>query len=431
MTIESRTIRKLMWWVVPILALGSVLQAFSQMNVAYAGLEMTRELKFTGAQFGFGSGIFFLTYMLMGAPSNLALVKLGARFWIALTMFIWGVLGASLALVKTPGTFYVIRLAMGAAEAGFAPTVVFIAGTWFPEKYRGRVLSLLLVTHPLAALIAAQISAFLLHMHGLLGLTGWQNIFVFEALPSCLLAMVVLFALPARVEESRWLSPEEQRWIRRQLDEENNQRQPRIQTQRRSWMSPRIALFTAVYFGVSCLPFGLIFFLPKIIQGFGLSGTVAAMLAGVPFAVGAIFMLLWGYSSDKSGERLFHAVTAVFVALIGCACYLTSHHPVAGLLGLSLTFGGVYAFSPVFWAIPTQMLSGTEAAAGLGIINGVGSISGILAPTLMGTVKDWTGSYTVGLLIIMSVAFLSSILLLFCGKFRSREDQMARPTALQ
>ncbi|CAB3807032.1 MFS transporter [Paraburkholderia fynbosensis] len=415
MTIEDSTMRKLMRRVVPVLGIGAVFQAFSQLNVAFAGVEMTRDLGLTNTQFGFGSGIFFLSYLLLGVPANIMLLKVGAKRWIALAMFAWGLLCASLALTRGPTSFYVLRLLLGAAEAGFIPGILYIAGNWFPEQYRGRVLSLLLVCNPISATLGGQISGWLLEMNGVLGLAGWQWVFIVEGLPASVLALFVIWVLPARIEEAPWLTNDERDWLAAKLESEHGA-QSEVTFSMAALVDPRVIVFALIFFGASCLPFGLIFFLPKIIQTFGVSGPVASMLASAPFATGGVLMLLWGRSSDRTGERLYHALAALGVALLGSALYLVTSNAVSGLIGLCLTLGGIFAFLPIFWTLPNRMLSGAIAAMGIAVINGMGGVAGIMAPTLMGWLKDITGHYESGLLCVVLTATAAGVLLYLYGR---------------
>lgn len=416
--LERTTVRKLMGHVVPLLAIGAVLQAFSQLNVAFAGLQMTKELGFSSAQFGFGSGIFFLSYLILGVPANLLLLKFGARRWIAFAMFCWGIFSAALALTETPMQFYVLRFLVGAAEAGFIPGMIYIAGKWFPEEYRGRVMSLLLMCNPIAAALAGPVSGLLLKMNGVAGLAGWQWIFIVEGLPASFLAFWVLKSLPSRAEDSTWLAPQERAWLVQHLHQERAGSHDPERFTASALIDSRVLALSVIFLGASSLPFGLIFFIPKIIESFGASAFQSSMLSALPFAAGAALMIWWGQRSDRRGERLYHALAGVAVALAGCVVYLVSSAPVAALLGLCMTFGGMYAFLPVFWTIPPRLLTGAVAATGIGVINGMGGVAGIVAPTVMGVFKDVTGTYETGLVGIMCAATLSSVVLLVYGRRR-------------
>ncbi|MFN8644315.1 MAG: MFS transporter [Candidatus Binatia bacterium] len=416
MTIESTTMRKLGAHVVPMLAVGAVLQAFSQLNVAFAGLEMTRALGFSNAQFGFGSGIFFLSYLVLGIPANALLLRVGARLWIALAMLAWGLLSAALAFISTPGQFYVLRLLVGAAEAGFIPGILYIAGAWFPEAWRGRVLSLLMVCNPIAAMIGGPASGALLRMGGFMGLAGWQWVFLAGGLAAVLLAPVALQLLPHSPERAAWLSGEEKAWLAARLASEHAVAPAPGGFTLRALVDTRVVALALVFLGVSALPFGLIFFLPKIIEAFGVSAAAASMLSATPFATGAVLMLLWGRSSDRRGERLYHALAGLLLALAGCVLYLVASGPVPALAGLCLTFGGTFAFLPIFWTLPSRLLNGPVAATGIAVINGMGGVSGIVAPTLMGVLRDATGHYEPGLACVMLTAIASGLLLWVYGR---------------
>ena len=414
-SIETSTLRTLVWRVVPLLAAGAVLQGFSQLNVGFAGLQMTRALGLSGAEFGFGAGIFFLSYIVLGIPANIAMLKVGARRWIALAMGSWGLLSLALAFVTSPWQFYLARLLLGAAEAGFIPGILYLSNAWFPERHRGRVLSLLMVCNPVSAVLGGPICGALLDTGGAAGLAGWQWIFIVAGLPALLMVPLVLWLLPDDPTQARWLTAEQRAWLAAAIAPP-----AAAQAQQGSVLAAlvdrRVITFCLIFFGVAFLPFGLIFFLPKIIEAFGVSAAAAAWLSATPFASGALLMLVWGHSSDRSGERLHHALVALGLALAGCVLYLLSPGPLLGLAGLCLTFGGVFAFLPIFWTLPGRLLAGATAANGLGVINSMGSIAGIVAPTLMGALKDATGGYQAGLTVSMVTASAAGMLLFVFGR---------------
>lgn len=432
--VERRAMRTLMLRVVPLLAIGAVFQGFSQTNVSFAGLQMTRDLGFTETQFGFGSGIFFLSYLLLGIPSNLFLIRFGAQRWIAFAMLSWGLLSACLALSSSPGSFYALRLALGAAEAGFIPGILYIAGSWFPDRYRGRVLSLLLVCNPIAIMIGGPLSGFLLSLDGWGGLAGWQWVFILEGLPASLLAFWVLFMLPPRVDAARWLAADERAWLVATLARERSESADPDRFTPAALVDPRVILFALVFLGTSMLPFGLIFFIPKIIEAFGATQVEAAALSALPFATGAVLMLAWGHRSDRTGERLYHALAALAFAIAGCALYLLigASSAIAGMVGLCMTFGGMFAFLTIFWTMPNRMLKGAVAATGIAIINGMGGVSGIIAPTITGWLKDTTGRYESGTMLAICTASAAGLLLWWFGRrwgLSRPDDHRAAPAA--
>jgi MFS transporter, ACS family, tartrate transporter len=412
MDIETRTIRRVTRRLIPFLMLCYFVAYLDRVNVGFAALGMNKELGFTATVFGFGAGIFFIAYFFFEVPSNLALEKFGARKWIARIMFSWGVVAGAMAFVpqisallgvRASTTFIVLRVLLGIAEAGFFPGIIFFLTIWFPARYRGRMIGYFMAAIPLSTVVGGPISGALLNITGL-GLSGWQWMFLIEALPAILLSVVVLFYLTDRAADATWLAPDERAWLVERLASERAKRERAKRFGILEAISnTRVLLLAFVYFGINGTNYGLSFFLPQIVRGFGLSYTATGFVTALPYVAGTIGMIYWGRHSDRAGERREHVAIAALIAGLGIAGSTLVDDPVGKMLLLTLAGFGIFGVLPVFWTLPTNFLAGAAAASGIAAVNSLGNLSGFFGPYVMGKIKDSTGSYTIGLLAIACV----------------------------
>jgi MFS transporter, ACS family, tartrate transporter len=412
MDIETRTIRRVTRRLIPFLMLCYFVAYLDRVNVGFAALGMNKDLGFTATVFGFGAGIFFIAYFFFEVPSNLALEKFGARRWIARIMFSWGVIAGAMAFipqisallgVRASTTFIVLRVLLGLAEAGFFPGIIFFLTIWFPGRYRGRMIGYFMAAIPLSTVIGGPISGALLNITGL-GLSGWQWMFLIEALPAILLSVVVLFYLTDRAADATWLAPDERTWLVERLASERAKRERAKRFGILEAISnTRVLLLAFVYFGINGTNYGLSFFLPQIVRGFGLSYTATGFVTALPYVAGTIGMVYWGRHSDRVGERREHVAIAALIAGLGIAGSTLVDDPVGKMLLLTLAGFGIFGVLPVFWTLPTNFLAGAAAASGIAAVNSLGNLSGFFGPYVMGKIKDSTGSYTIGLLAIACV----------------------------
>jgi MFS transporter, ACS family, tartrate transporter len=412
MDIETRTIRRVTRRLIPFLMLCYFVAYLDRVNVGFAALGMNKELGFTATVFGFGAGIFFIAYFFFEVPSNLALEKFGARKWIARIMFSWGVVAGAMAFVpqisallgvRASTTFIVLRVLLGIAEAGFFPGIIFFLTIWFPARYRGRMIGYFMAAIPLSTVVGGPISGALLNITGL-GLSGWQWMFLIEALPAILLSVGVLFYLTDRAADATWLAPDERAWLVERLASERAKRERAKRFGILEAISnTRVLLLAFVYFGINGTNYGLSFFLPQIVRGFGLSYTATGFVTALPYVAGTIGMIYWGRHSDRAGERREHVAIAALIAGLGIAGSTLVDDPVGKMLLLTLAGFGIFGVLPVFWTLPTNFLAGAAAASGIAAVNSLGNLSGFFGPYVMGKIKDSTGSYTIGLLAIACV----------------------------
>jgi D-galactonate transporter len=416
-TVEQRTIRKVSLRLVPFLMLCYFVAYLDRVNVGFAALTMNKALGISASVFGTGAGIFFFSYFVFEVPSNLALEKFGARKWIARIMLSWGVLSGAMALVQGTNSFYLVRVLLGIAEAGFFPGIIFYLTLWFPAVYRARIIGWFMAAIPLSSVIGFPVSGQILGMDGLAGLAGWQWLFILEAAPAIVLAFVVWFYLTDRPQDAQWLEADERAWLGNRLAAEARQKE-RVHglSVLEALYNPKVLALSLVYFGAVATNYGTAFWLPQIVKGFGgLSNGQIGLISAIPFLVGAVAMVLWSRSSDRTMERKGHAAVAFVVAALGIAGSTFVDDPLMKMVALSIGSIGVFAVLPVFWTLPTAFLSGASAAAGIAVINSIGNLAGFFGPFVMGELKDMTGGYSAGLLVIAGCAVMGLVIVLALG----------------
>jgi MFS transporter, ACS family, tartrate transporter len=423
MDIETRTIARVSTRLVPLLILCYFVAYLDRVNVGFAALTMNKDIGLSASAFGLGAGIFFFTYFIFEVPSNLALDKFGARKWIARIMLSWGVLSGAMAFVSGSTSFYIVRLLLGAAEAGFFPGIIFYLTLWFPAAYRARIIGTFMVAVPLSSVIGAPVSGYLLGMDGVAGLHGWQWLFIIEALPALILAVVIFFALPDGPAAAGFLSAEERNWLLTRLEQERRQREAvhRISVLQ-TLFKPRVLALSLVYFGDVALLYGLGFFLPQIVKGFGLSNVATGFATAVPYLVGTVTMVWWSRRSDRTMERKGHCAFALAVASIGIAIAALLGDPTLKMIFVSISAFGIFACLPVFWTLPTAFLSGAAAASGIANINAIGNLAGFFGPFVVGWLKDATGGFSAGLLVLAACGAVAMVIVLALGHDRRLEE---------
>jgi len=423
--VQIRTIAKVSRRLVPFLIICYFVAYLDRVNVGFAALTMNQDLGLSQTAFGFGAGIFFIAYFIFEVPSNLLLERFGARKWIARIMLSWGILSGTMAFIPAiaratglgnENSFYLLRVLLGVAEAGFFPGIIFYLTLWFPAEYRARIVGYFMAAIPLSTVIGAPISGVLLYLHGGLGLAGWQWLFIIEAVPAIILAVVVFFYLTDRPADAAWLAPDERTWLAERLALEQRQRQAvHDYSVMQSLVNPRVLGLSLVYFGAVATNYGLSFFLPQIVKAFGLNTFLTTLVSATPYVVGLIGMVWWGRRSDRVAERRFHTAFPLFIAAAGIAVSTALDDPLLKMISLCVAGFGIFACLPVFWTLPTAFLSGAAAAAGIAVINSVGNLAGFAGPFAMGWVKDHTGSYAGGLLLLAALGIIAMGIALILG----------------
>jgi len=414
--LEQRAIQRVTWRLVPFLILCYFVAYLDRVNIGFAQIAMKDDLGISATVFGQAAGIFFLAYFLFEVPSNLFLERFGARKWIARIMITWGILSGAMAFVGGTTSLLVVRFLLGIAEAGFFPGIIFYLTLWFPAAYRGRVVGYFMAAIPLSGVIGGPLSGYLLNLNGALGFKGWQWLFIVEAVPALLLAFVVFFYLTDRPADAAWLPADERDWLATRLDLEQRQRESAAHfTVAQALLNPKVLALAFVYFGGVACNYGVSFFIPQLFKGFGLTNVQTGWLTAVPFAVGAITMVLWGLHSDRTGERKGHTAIALAIAAVGIGGSALVAAPAAKVLLLSFGAMGVFGCLPVFWTLPTSFLSGPAAAGGIAIINALGNLSGYFGPAATGYLKDRTGSVSAGFLLMAVLALAAMVTVLLLG----------------
>jgi MFS transporter, ACS family, tartrate transporter len=411
--LETRALRKVTLRIVPFVMLLYFIAFIDRVNIGFAALTMNKDLGFSPTVFGFGAGIFFLGYFLFEVPSNLVLDKVGARIWIARVMITWGLISGAMAFVQGPNSFYALRFLLGAAEAGFFPGIILYLSYWFPARQRAAVTAIFMAAAPLSTVLGSPVSGALLEMHGLLGLRGWQWMFIIEAVPALILGVMVLFYMTDRPEKAKWLRDDERNWLVTTMNAEAAKKAGTAShSVWRGLADPRVIALSLVYFGTSAGLYTLGIWAPQIIKEFGLSSLQVGFLNALPGIVAIVAMVLWARHSDRSGERTWHVVGACLFASLGLVLAGFAGSVLAVLLALTLVNIGISSAKPPLWSMPTLFLSGSAAAAGIATINSIGNLGGFVGPAMIGWIKDLTGSFQGGLFFVAGLLVLSAILTL-------------------
>jgi MFS transporter, ACS family, tartrate transporter len=381
----------------PILIVSYVLNYLDRTNISFAALTMQDAIGLTGTQLGIGAGIFFAGYSLLEVPSNLALYKVGARRWICRIMISWGIVSAAMALAVGPNSFYFLRFALGAAEAGFFPGVAFFLATWFPAEYRTRIIAWFMVAIPLSSVVGGPLSGVLLALDGVGGLAGWQWLFIAEGLPVVLVGLVLLRFLSDRPEDTTWLTAEEKRLIRARLESEKRPKEVKL-----LWPALRdirVLALAGVQFGFLVGSYGIGIFLPRIVQQGVESSFNIGLVTSACYAAACVGMILWARHVDHGASKITHLSLACVLAAVGfLGAIVFVDNFWLSIVWMAVALVGVNGARAIFWTIPPRFLTGVAAAGGLAFINSIGTTGGFVGPTIMGWLRDTTGSYSAGLL---------------------------------
>jgi MFS transporter, ACS family, tartrate transporter len=415
--LERRTMDKVTWRLVPFLIVCYFIAFLDRVNVGFANATMSKDLALSAAAFGGAAGIFFIGYFFFEVPSNLALNKFGARVWIARIMFTWGLISGAQAFVVGEASLNIVRLLLGVAEAGFFPGIIFFLTLWFPSAYRARIVGLFMIAVPVSTVIGSPISGFILDMEGVGGPHGWQWMFVIEAVPALLATFAVLYYLTDRPELATWLEPDERKWLQDRLDAERANRETFFSMSwLKSMLTPRVlALGIVTFFAVTPL-YSLSFFLPEIVKDFGLTNVQAGFVTAIPYVIGAIGMVHWGWHSDRNRERKWHVVMSLVAVVVGLGFASITASPIVKMSLICIAGWGFFSFLPVFWTLPTAFLSGAGAAAGIAAINSISNLGGYFGPKIFGQLRDWTGTDFAGLIFLSSCAVIGAVIMLVLGQ---------------
>jgi MFS transporter, ACS family, tartrate transporter len=423
--------RQVAWRILPFLMVCYFVSFVDRVNVGFAALQMVKDLHMSPKVFGFGGGIFFVSYFLFEVPSNLLLEKLGARIWIARIMVTWGFLAVGTAFVVGPRSFYTMRLLLGAAEAGFFPGVILYLTYWFPREYRARIIGMFTVAIPVSSFLGSPISAALLGVDGWLGLRGWQWMFVMEGAPAILLGLFCLFVLNDKPAQARWLGSDQKNWLSGRLREESSlgKRVGKIGLWSVLW-NKYVLVLSITLAGSTAVSSGLQIWVPQIIKSYGLTNMQTGLLNSIPFALASVLMVWWGRRSDRTGERVWHTAAPLLVTAVSLASALVFNSLLAIILILCLAVIGIYAGKGPVWALSADWLSAGTAAAGLAQMNAISNLAGFGTTYVVGYVKQATGSYPLAILPLaaLSAAGALAVLLISRGQSMSGHAEMKLAT---
>lgn len=376
---------------------------------------MTRDLRFSNQVFGFGSGIFFLGYLVLEIPGAILVERWSARKWIARIMISWGVVAALTAFIRTAPEFYTARLLLGLAEAGFFPGILVYLSHWFRQEDRAKAVAWFMIGIPISEIIGAPLSGLLLGVHWL-GLEGWRWLFLLEGAPAILLGMVTLAWLTDRPEDARWLAPEERGWITKQLEEERA-RKPPSGGVGKILLHPSLILLALAYFCILTSTYGFTLWLPRIVQQLsGLPSLEVTLITAIPFLIEIPVMVSLAWHSDKTGERRWHVAIPVGIGGLAFAFFAINQRAgsnvLEGIVVLTIAAAGLHGYRAAFWTLPTVFLKETGAAAGIGVINCFGNLGAFLGPSMVGVLSNKSGTYGRGVLFLGGAALLASMFVL-------------------
>ncbi|HUC11288.1 MAG TPA: MFS transporter [Stellaceae bacterium] len=419
-TVEQSAMRKVYLRVLPFAVLTYFFCYLDRINVGFAALTMNKDLGLDPAMYGMAAGAFFWGYVLVEVPSNIILEKLGARLWIARIMVTWGIISGVTAFVRGPYSFMAIRFVLGLAEAGLFPGFVLYFTYWFPDAYRARINAGFVLALPIAVATGAPVSTALLGLNGLFGLRGWQVMFICEAIPTVLIGIIAFFYLTDRPSDAHWLDAEERRWLDSTLAGETRSIEARHGFgMLRAFFDRKMLLLSLNYLGIGIASLGLLLFLPQIIKQLGVSNMQVGWITMIPYLCGAVSMLVCGWISDRIGDRRWCLFATCMIACIGLTIAGLTIGSWWALVGISLTTIGLYGTKGPFWSMPTMLLTGPAAAAGIAWINSLGNLGGFFGPTIVGWAKQLTGSFAGGLYALAFWALVSALVSLFALNFRN------------
>jgi MFS family permease len=433
-TVERSTIKKISIRLVPFVALMFFINYLDRTAISFAGPNgMNDDLAMTAAQYGFASGIFFIGYIILEVPSNLALYKFGARRWLARIMVSWGIVAALFAWVQNAEQLYILRFALGVAEAGFFPGAILFLSLWVPAQHRSKILALFYLAQPLTTVIGAPLAGALIGADGAFGLAGWRFMYLAVALPAIVVGVIAWYYLPDRPKDAKWLTTDEQEWLTTALASEAKTKTAGEHGGLRTVLgNGRVWTLCAIYFGFIYGLYALAFFLPTIIAGFETQfGTKfgfieKGLITAIPYLPAAVFLWFWSKDAQKRGVRTWHIAGPAVAGAVSIPLALFMGSPAATVAVITVTACAIFGALPNFWTVPSRFLTGAAAAAGIALINTFGNVAGFAAGYVTGWLKDASGSYHLPMFVVGGLMLVSAILMIALAR-TSRSD--VEPTA--
>lgn len=429
--IEQQTVRRVTWRILPFLVVCYLFAIIDRGNIGMASLQMNEDLGLSKAVFGLASSLFFVGYFLFEVPSNLAMQKVGAKIWISRIMITWGIVSVCTAFVESAQMLYVLRFLLGAAEAGFFPGVILYLTWWIPAQYRARVIAMFMVAIPVANFIGSPISGAILSMDGWLGMRGWHWLFIIEGLPAILLGIAAFFLLSNRPDNARWLTAEQKTWLNDTLAAENAKRKAIGHIS--LWQLLRhkhIWVMALIYAGASAAGSTLSVWSPMLLKSYGLDNFTTGLVNAIPYGLASVLMIVWGRSSDRSGERRWHTALTLFLIAGGLLSAFITSSLTGSVVILSLVLIGAYSMKGPFWALASGWLSSSTVAAGLAAIGAMANlIGGGLMVNVYGIINGATGSHTLAMIPLALLCAAGGIAVLVMGRNRPVQNRAEAATA--
>ena len=427
---ESRpdTIAKITWRLMPFLGLLYLIAYIDRQNVSYAKLQMVGDLGLSEAAYGLGASLFFIGYFIFEVPSNVILARVGARRWLARIIFSWGLVTIALAFTRNATMFYILRFLLGAAEAGFFPGVLFALTLWFPQMYRGRMIGLFMAWSALANAVGSTLGGVLLDLDGMMGLRGWEWVFLATGVPAVLMGVVTYFFLPDRPETADFLDSGEKKWLHDVLARENAQGKTQHGNPFAALLDGRVLLLAVFYVAFPLGAYGLSYWLPTVVKGFGVSNTVNGLLNVIPWACVALALWWIPRNAARTGDQTWHIVIPALLAAVCLALSVVVPGNAVKFALLCVAAAGIFAPQPVFWSLPPTFLTGATAAAGIAAINSVGNLGGFVAQTVVPWIGDVTGSQLAPMWFLAACLVVGALMTFVVQAALRRRQPPAPPT---
>jgi MFS transporter, ACS family, tartrate transporter len=423
---EDRLLAKCAWRLIPFMAVLYLVNYVDRVNAGFAALTMNRDLGFSPSVFGLGAGIFFAGYLLFQIPGNALVERFGARISICWIMLAWGAISAVTAFVHSASAFYVLRFVLGIAEAAFFPGMIFYLTLWFPRADRARFTAAFACAIPMSGIVGGPVSSLVLRMDGTLGLHGWQWLFLVEGIPACVLAFAVLRMLPDCPANAPWLTTREKAALAARLSDEPETEDRELGDAMRN---PRVYGIALAGLGRGAALYGATLWLPQMVQAMGFSNLLVGFIVTIPYIASVIAMIIWGYSSDRSGDRIWHVALPTLVAAAGFtgAAVFRGNLPV--LASLTLCMVGLLAATSPHFVLASSFLRGKAAAASIALLNSATSVGGFVGPILVGVLKQQSGTYGSAMGVLAFGLFLSALIIIAVGRLRSQSTNTVPQTA--
>jgi ACS family tartrate transporter-like MFS transporter len=416
------------WRILPLIGIGYGIAYMDRINISFAAQRMNADLHFSATVYGLGAGLFFLSYALFEVPSNLLLVRVGARRWIARIMLTWGVLAVGMMFVRTPLQFCVLRFLLGLAEAGFFPGVIYYLTLWYPSEYRGRAISRFYVAAPLSKVFMGGIAGALLGLQGRLGLTGWQWLFLVEGLPAVAMSAVVLFWLPDIPATAGWLTPVERSWLeQRMIADQARAGRMKHDGIWKALLNPMVIAFTAVNFISLACSYAFALSAPTVLaDATHLDATWVGYIVAAGGLLASAAMIFNGWHSDRHAERYLHLAFPLALCALAFTVLGLAASPVLAIGAYWLAMCATSAWNPVIWLAPSETISQNAMAVSVAVMNSVGMAGGFVGPLLWGMARDATGGFRAGLM-ALAAAFLGAVVVVLVIRHSVRQKSPSPP----